>query len=97
MAIAGVDVLRSVGLEILQNGVVRAVGTAKHALLRAGVDDDVCVPGTYTSDWDYFTVGGNNTMKFGTGISLTYAYKENYAWRVFLDYDFSRKTYTLLY
>lgn len=25
----------------------------------------VCLPGTYTSDWDYFTVGGNNTMKFG--------------------------------
>lgn len=57
----------------------------------------ICVPGTYTSDWDYFTVGGNNTMKFGTGISLTYAYKENYAWRVFLDYDFSRKTYTMDY
>ena len=36
-------------------------------------------------------------MKFGTGISLTYAYKENYAWRVFLDYDFSRKTYTMDY
>ena len=56
-----------------------------------------CLPGTYTADWDYFTVGGNNTMKFGTGISLTYAYKENYAWRVFLDYDYSRKTYTMEY
>ena len=56
-----------------------------------------CLPSTYSSDWDYFTVGGNNTMKFGTGISLTYAYKENYAWRVFLDYDYSRKTYTMDY
>ena len=56
-----------------------------------------CLPGTYTADWDYFTVGGNNTMEFGTGISLTYAYKENYAWRVFLDYDYSRKTYTMEY
>ena len=36
-------------------------------------------------------------MKFGTGLSLTYAYKENYAWRLFLDYDFSRKTYTMTY
>lgn len=52
---------------------------------------------TYTSEWDYFTVGGNNTMKFGTGLSLTYAYKENYAWRLFFDYDFSRKTYTMVY
>ena len=52
---------------------------------------------TYETNWDYFTVGANNTMKFGTGLSLTYAYKENYAWKVFLDYDFSRKTYTMTY
>ena len=56
-----------------------------------------CVPETYTAEWDYFTVGGSNTMKFGTGLSLTYAYKENYAWRLFLDYDFCRKTYTMTY
>lgn len=56
-----------------------------------------CLPGTYTSEFDYFTVGGNNTTKFGTGVSLTYAYKENYAWRVFLDYDYTRKTYTMTY
>ena len=53
--------------------------------------------GTYTTEWDYFTLSCNNTMKFGTGISLTYAYKENYAWRLFLDYDFSHKTYTMNY
>lgn len=52
---------------------------------------------TYKSEWDYFTVSGNNTMKFGTGLSLTYAYKENYAWRLFFDYDFTRKTYTMIY
>ena len=51
----------------------------------------------YTTEWDYFTVGGNNTYKFGTGISLTYAYKDNFAWKVFLDYDFTRKTYTMEY
>ena len=55
------------------------------------------IPGRYTSEYDYFTLGGNNTMKFGTGLSLTYAYKENYAWRLFVDYDFSRKTYTMTY
>lgn len=54
-------------------------------------------PDTYTSEWDYFTVGGNNSIKFGTGLSLTYAYKENYAWRLFADYDFTRKTYTMTY
>jgi hypothetical protein len=48
-------------------------------------------------EWDYFTVDANNSMKFGTGISLTYAYKQNFSWKVFLDYDVSRKTYTLNY
>ena len=36
-------------------------------------------------------------MKYGTGISLTYAYKHNFSWKVFLDYDFTRKTYTMKY
>lgn len=47
--------------------------------------------------WEYFTVSGNNTMKYGTGISLTYAYKDNFSWRIFMDYDYSRKTYTMEY
>ena len=51
----------------------------------------------YDIEWDYFTVGGNNTWKFGTGISLTYAYKQNFSWKVFIDYDVSRKTYTMTY
>ena len=51
----------------------------------------------FSSEWDYFTVSGNNTMKYGTGISLTYAYKHNFSWKVFLDYDFTRKTYTMKY
>ena len=55
------------------------------------------MPETYTSTWDYFTLGGNNSMKYGTGISLTYQYKENYAWRLFFDYDYTRKKYTMDY
>ena len=51
----------------------------------------------YDIEWDYFTLGGNKTWKFGTGISLTYAYKQNFSWKVFLDYDVSRKTYTMDY
>ena len=52
---------------------------------------------TYDTKWDYFTLNANNTFKWGPGISLTYAYKENYAWRLFVDYDMARKTYTLEY
>lgn len=53
--------------------------------------------GNYTTEWDYFTVGGNKTFKVGTGISLTYAYKSNFAWKIFCDYDYTRKTYTMTY
>ena len=53
--------------------------------------------GPFDHKWDYFKVTGNNSTKFGTGISLTYAYKQNFSWKVFLDYDVSRKTYTMDY
>ena len=83
----------------------RATGGKRLFDITTDTDDDdekiytnsIPVPGTYTSEWDYFTLGGNNTFKVGTGISLTYAYKENYAWRLFLDYDYTRKTYTMSY
>ena len=51
----------------------------------------------YTSTWDYFVVDANNTFKAGTGISLTYAHKDNFAWKLFIDYDYTRKTYTMIY
>jgi membrane-associated phospholipid phosphatase len=48
-------------------------------------------------DWDYINVHASNSMKFGTGLSLTYAYKSSFSWRVFCDYDYSHKTYTATY
>ena len=56
-----------------------------------------CLPDTYTTTWDYFTMGGHCSVKLGTGFSLTYAYKENYAWRLFADYDYTRRNYTITY
>ena len=47
--------------------------------------------------WDYIDVSASNSFKFGTGISLTYAHKNNFSWRVFCDYDYSRKTFTAIY
>ena len=49
------------------------------------------------SDWDYIDVHASNSMKFGTGLSLTWAYKNAFSWRVFCDYDYSHKTYTATY
>ncbi len=48
-----------------------------------------------SATWDYLTLNANNTMKYGTGISLTYAANHNVSWKLFVDYDYSRKTYTL--
>ena len=47
--------------------------------------------------WDYIDVSATNSFKFGTGISLTYAHKNNFSWRLFCDYDYSRKTFTASY
>jgi len=52
---------------------------------------------TYDIEWDYLTVTGGNSTKYGTGVSLTYAYKHNYCWKVFLDYDYTLKDYTMTY
>ena len=49
----------------------------------------------YDVEWDYLTLGGNNTTNFGTGLSLTYKYKSNFSWRIFADYDYSKKEFTL--
>ncbi len=54
-------------------------------------------PETSTYEWDYLTVGANNTMKFGTGLSLTYAYKSNFSFKIFADYDYAHKTYSAYY
>ena len=48
-------------------------------------------------EWDYIDVGASNSMKFGTGLSLTYAHKNSFSWRVFCDYDYAQKTYTAAY
>ena len=52
---------------------------------------------TAYSDWDYINVQASNSMKFGTGLALTWAYKNAFSWRVFCDYDYSHKTYTATY
>ena len=51
----------------------------------------------WTDDWDYLTLGANTSTSFGTGLSLTYKYKSNFSWRIFCDYDYTKKTYTLKY
>jgi hypothetical protein len=58
------------------------------------IDDFKSAGRDYDVEWDYITLGGNNSTNYGTGLSLTYKYKSNFSWRVFCDYDFSRKEFT---
>ena len=51
----------------------------------------------WTDEWEYLTVGAKSSTAFGTGISLTYRYKSNFSWRIFCDYDYTRKDFTATY
>ncbi len=52
---------------------------------------------TYTDDWDFLTLGSSNATSWGTGLSLTYRYKSNFSWKLFVDYDYSEKKFTMTY
>ncbi len=51
----------------------------------------------YDSNWTYLTVGAKDATIWGTGLSLTYRYKSNFSWRLFADYDYSKKDFTMTY
>ena len=51
----------------------------------------------YDEKWDLVRVTGKNGMTYGAGISVTYAYKSNFSWRFFADYDYANRPYTLTY
>lgn len=86
-----------VGRSVIQDLEIRAHAWGK-ALNFSKIDDMKNAWGNdYDCDWDYMTVSGNNTMKVGTGVSLTYAYKSNFSFKVFLDYDYTKKNYTMEY
>lgn len=86
-----------VGRSVIQDLEIRAHAWGK-ALDFSKIDDVKNAWGNdYDCDWDYMTVSGNNTMKVGTGVSLTYAYKSNFSFKVFLDYDYTKKNYTMEY
>ena len=53
--------------------------------------------GKWTDDWDYLVIGAKSSTTFGTGLSVTYRYKSNFSWRIYCDYDYTRKTFTAKY
>ena len=51
----------------------------------------------WSDNWEYLTIGAKSSTSFGTGISLTYRYKSNFSWRLYCDYDYTRKDFTAKY
>ena len=51
----------------------------------------------WSDDWEYLTVGAKSSTSFGTGLSFTYRYRSNFSWRLFCDYDYTRKDFTAKY
>ena len=51
----------------------------------------------WSDDCEYLTVVAKSSTSFGTGLSLTYRYKSNFSWRLFCDYDYTRKDFTATY
>ena len=47
--------------------------------------------------WDYINLKATNSYKLGSGFSITYAHKNSFSWRLFMDYDYATKTYTAYY
>lgn len=49
----------------------------------------------FAKGWDCLTVDAGDATSLGTGIAMTYRYKAGFAWKVFCDYDVSKKDYTM--
>ena len=82
-----------IGRSIIQDLQVDAHFAGNRIATRVGTAVEKGDP--YDITWSYMTVSGNNTMTYGTGLSLTYAYKSRFSWKLFIDYDFTRKRYTM--
>ena len=74
---------------VIKNGVVDETQTGINGIMDGAQDYDI--------NWDYLEVKGNSSTSFGTGLSLTYAYKNNFCWKIYCDFDHTRKDFTLVY
>ena len=64
-----------------------------------GIDAPTNTPDNeeYDLRWDMLTIGAKSSTSIGTGLSLTYRYKSNFSWRLYFDYDYSKKDFTMKY
>ena len=64
-----------------------------------GIDAPTNTPDNeeYDLRWDMLTIGAKSSTSIGTGLSLTYRYRSNFSWRLYFDYDYSKKDFTMKY
>ena len=87
-----------VGRSIMDD--IEVTGSMSGKRLNVSLNDDELFIKTnedISSNWVLINVHASNSMKVGSGISLTYAYKNSFSWRLFCDYDYAKKTYTASY
>ena len=51
----------------------------------------------YETSWQYLSLEADKSTNFTTGLSFTFAQKSFFSWRLYLDYDFTAKTYHISY
>ena len=66
------------------------------ALDNSIVEDYNFVLENATEEYELMRVKVNNSFNYVAGISLTWHYKDNFAWKVFFDFDSSKKKYTYI-
>jgi len=82
--LVGKNSIRDISVNATKEGTVKK--------MEGGVVTDTHQP--YKTEWNYLMVRGNAATKLGTGLSLTVAYKSSYCWKTFIDFCFSRNTFT---
>lgn len=101
--LVGRSIMQEMDIDGVVNGVVKDMD---YTLTATSKNDDLKIitnieepkdKGDYDYTWDYLTLGANNSTTYGTGISLTYRYKSNFSWKVFFDYDYTKKDFELRY
>ena len=101
--LVGRSIMQEIDIDGVVNGKVKDMDYTLTASSTNGVLQTTTIieaPTTkedYDYTWDYLTLGANNSTTYGTGISLTYRYKSNFSWKVFFDYDYTKKDFELRY
>lgn len=91
-----VDAIFSINPRVDTDGFIKSVFDAM--LDEYGQEDDQIFRDEVNSDLyhsnDFIKIRSNNTLTLGTGLNLTYAYKDNVALKLFVDYDYAHPNYT---